>query len=175
MTFDSVTYTAPILDFTLESEDAGSSETTCAKQGLAAFLLRLMAYFQGCLSSLPCAPRTSITVIDSSLEDSSEPLMQVRMSRHLSRRLRWLIRRGRVERLGKLRLTTAEDEARCNLTPGQFNEYCIRVHRRSRVRLYGLGLGRRALRLRGFTMALLQGGEACFCRASQCSAPLTPD
>lgn len=175
MTFDSVTYTSPIFDFTLESEGARSSETPCPKQGLAAFLLRLMAYFQGCLASLPRAPQQPIAVMGTSLDEGSEPLIKVRMNRHLSRRLRWLIRRGLVARLGELRVATAADEARCNLSPGQFNEYCIRVHRLSRIRIYGLGFGRRALRLCAFFMVALQGDAMCLRRAGLCLAPLTPD
>ena len=135
--FETATYAAPSIDFSMEPE-------ATYPNGLAAFILRIAAYFQGCLASLPspkniCVNRTqeSLTVIDSALDASSEPLIKVRMNRHLSRCLRWLIRRGRVERSGELRVATAEDEARCNLTPGQFLEYSIRVHRMSRIRLYG--------------------------------------
>jgi hypothetical protein len=135
MTFNTVSYAAPSFDFALEPEAA---EAARYSHSLTAFLLRLAAYFQSCLASLPRAPQASITVIDTSMDDSSEPLIKVRMNRHLSRRLRWLIRRGRVERSGELRVATAEDEARCNLTPGQFLEYGIRVHRMSRIRVYGI-------------------------------------
>lgn len=175
MMFETATYAAPSIDFSIEPEVAYPN-------GLTAFLLRIAAYFQGCLASLPsakniCANRTqeSLTVIDSALDSTSEPLIKVRMNRHLSRRLRWLIRRGRVERSGKMRLATAEDEARCNLTPGQFNEYCIRVHGMSRIRIYGMGLGRRALRLRAILMAALQGCVLSLRKAPLCSAPLCPD
>ena len=118
--FETATYAAPSIDFSIEPE-------TAYPTGLASFLLRLAAYFQGCLASFPspkniCANHTqdSLTAIDSALDASSEPLIKVRMNRHLSRRLRWLIRRGRVERSGKMRLATADDITRCNLTPGQF-------------------------------------------------------
>ena len=175
MMFETATYAAPSIDFSIEPE-------TAYPTGLASFLLRLAAYFQGCLASLPspkniCANRIqdSLAVIDSALDASSEPLIKVRMNRHLSRRLRWLIRRGRVERSGKMRLATAADQARCNLTPGQFMEYSIRVHRISRIRIYGLGLGRRALLLRGFTLAALQGCVLSLRKAALCSAPLCPD
>ncbi len=150
-------------------------QAPCAPTGIAAFLLRVMAYFQGCLASLPRATQHSITVIDSTMDESSEPLMRVRMNRHLSRRLRWLIRRGRMGQSGELRLATANDIARLSLNPGQFMEYCIRVHRMSRVRLYGLGFGRRALRLSAFTMAALQGLTQAMSMAGICAAPLSPD
>lgn len=177
---ETASFDAPVFDFTLGPEMGSEVELEMAEAarpplGLAVFLLRLMAYFQGCLASLPRAPKHSITIIDSSLDNSSEPLIQVRMNRHLSRRLRWLIRRGRVERSGKMRLATAADEARCNLTPGQFNEYCIRVHGMSRIRIYGMGLGRRALRLLAFTQAALQGCVLSLRKAAVCSAPLCPD
>ena len=117
MMFETATYAAPSIDFSIEPEAAYPN-------GLGAFLLRIAAYFQGYLASLPspkniCANRTeeSLTVIDSALDSTSEPLIKVRMNRHLSHRLRWLIRRGRVERSGKMRLATAADEARCNLPP----------------------------------------------------------
>ena len=181
---ETASFDAPVFDFTLGPEmgpERGSevelemAEAARPPLGLAVFLLRLMAYFQGCLASLPRAPKHSITIIDSSLDNSSEPLIKVRMNRHLSRRLRWLIRRGRVERSGELRVATAEDEARCNLTPGQFLEYSIRVHRMSRIRLYGLGMGRLALRLCAIFMASLQGDKVSLSRVGLCSAPLTPD
>ena len=180
MMIETASFDAPSFDFTLGPEMGSEVELEMAEAarpplGLAVFLLRLMAYFQGCLASLPRAPKHSITIIDSSLDNSSEPLIQVRMNRHLSRRLRWLIKRGRVERSGELRLATADDIARCNLTPGQFMEYSIRVHRISRIRIYGLGLGRRALRLHSFTMAALQGDIVCLRKAVICSAPLSPD
>ncbi len=98
------------------------------------------------------------------------------MNRHLSRRLRWLIRRGRVERSGEMRVATAEDELRCHLTPGQFNEYCIRVHRYNRIRVYGLGLGRRALFFgAAIGSAILRGDISCLAKALFCSAPISPD
>ena len=180
MMFETARFDAPVFDFTVGPEMGSGvgpeiAEAARPPLGLAAFLLRLMAYFQGCLASLPRAPKHSITVIDSSLDNSSEPLMQVRMNRHLSRRLRWLIKRGRVERSGELRLATADDIARCTLTPGQFIEYSIRVHRISRIRMYGLGLGRRALILRSITLAALQGDRMCRRKAVICSAPLSPD
>ena len=172
MTFNTISYGALSFDFALEpktTEAAGYSHI------LTAFLLRLAAYFQSCLASFPRAPQHSVTVIDTLLDESSEPLIKVRMNRHLSRRLRWLIRRGRVERSGELRVATAEDEARCNLSPGQFLEYSIRVHRMSRIRLYGLGMGRRALRLCSIFMAALQGDKVSLRKAGLCSAPLSPD
>ena len=178
MTFETATYAAPSFDFalTLEAQDAqGALERAGFTYSLAAFLLRLAAYFQGCLSSLPRASHNSITLIDHAMDKSPEPLIKVRMNRHLSRRLRWLIKRGRVETSGNMRMAVAADEARCNLTPGQFMEYCFRVHRQSRVRLYGLGLGRRALRLCAIFSAALQGEGAALRRAGLCAAPLAPD
>jgi len=50
MMFETATYTAPSIDFSIEPEAAYQ---THLKDGLAAFLLRLAAYFQGCLASLP--------------------------------------------------------------------------------------------------------------------------
>jgi len=178
--FETATYAAPTIGFSIEREVAHPASQM---NGLAAFLLRVAAYFQGCLASLPRAsftsmgyiPQESLTVIDTAIESGFEPLQKVRMNRALSRRLRWLIRRGRVERSGKMRLATTEDEARCNLTPGQFNEYCIRVDGLSRIRIYGMGWGRHALRLRAIFSALLRGDTLCLYRAVQCSAPLSPD
>ena len=111
---ETASFDAPVFDFTLGTEMGPEMELETAEAarpplGLAVFLLRLMAYFQGCLAILPRAPKHSITIIDSSLDNSSEPLIQVQMNRHLSRRLRWLIKRGRVERSGELRLATADD------------------------------------------------------------------
>jgi len=146
--------------------------------GIAAFLLRLAAYFQGCLASLPRLEHIGqepLTVIDTALDDSAEPLIAVRMNRALSRRMRWLIRRGLAERSGEMRAATADNMARCNLTPGQFIEYGIRVYRRSRPRVYGLGLGRRALRLLAILCAKLQGTAGCLHKAAMCLAPLSPD
>lgn len=146
--------------------------------GLAAFLLRLAAYFQGRLASLPRLESTSnepLTVIDASLDNSSEPLIVVRMNRHLSRRLRRLTRRGRVQRSGEMRVATLDDKARCNLSPGQFMEYGIRVYRYSRPQTYGLGLGRRALRLDAIFCARLQGAVSSLRMTASCLAPLSPD
>ena len=148
---------------------------------IAAFLLRLAAYFQGYLSSLPSMKRLArpepiqLTVIDSAIEGGSEPLIAVRMNRALSRRMRWLIKRGRASRSGKIRVASADDKARCHLTPGQFIEYGIRVYGLSRVRSYGLGLGRRALRLLAISAAFLQGYGLSLNKPTLCAAPLSPD
>jgi len=151
-------------------------------ESIARFLLRLAAYFQGYLSSLPTMKRSAakpepiqLTVIDSAIEGGSEPLIAVRMNRALSRRMRWLIKRGRVQRSGKMRLATAEDKARCHLTPGQFIEYGIRVYGLSRVRSYGLGLGRRALVIIAISTAALQGDVLSLLKRASCAAPLSPD
>ena len=165
-----------------------------SSKGLAAFLLRLMAYFHGTLRALPrweglrgyealhstegsAAP--NMVVIDSAAENSmgpnSEPLMKVRMNRALSRRLRWMMKRGRLGGSGEMRLASATEQARCQLSAGQFIEYCIRVHGQSRIRAYGLGLGRRALRDMAIHCAALQGDGLSLCRAAKCNALLAPD
>ena len=191
MKFETLTYAALPPDVSGDSA-AGPQEApiTSPKGGfspahmtdnIASFLLRLAAYFQGYLSSLPVAVRsiapeqTCLTVIDSELDNSSEPLITVRMNRAISRRMRWLIKRGRASRSGKMRVATAEDKARCNLTPGQFIEYCIRVHGWSRVRSYGLGPGRRALRMIAISAAVLQGDVLCLNKPTLGAAPLSPD
>jgi len=150
---------------------------------LTGFLQRVAAYFQGYLSSLPVMDRflelepaqTRLTMVDSSVDESSEPLQIVRMNRALSRRMRWLIKRGHVQRPGELRIATSDNKARCNLTPGQFNEYGIRVDGWSRVRIYGLGFGRRVLRKIAIMWAGLQGNIVSLCRGLICLAPLSPD
>jgi len=140
---------------------------------IGAFLIRLAAYFQGCLPRM--APHERLTVIDAAIGEGSGPLQIVTMNRALSRRMRWLIKRGRVERSGKMRLATEVDKARCSLTPGQFNEYMIRVDGVSRIRLYKLGLSRHARRLISITSAGLQGHVLCLGKAALCLAPLMPD
>jgi len=143
---------------------------------MGAFLIRLAAYFQGCLPRGPrMASQERITVIDTAMAEGSGPLQVVTMNRALSRRMRWLIKRGRVERSGKMRLATEVDKARCSLTPGQFNEYMIRVDGVSRIRLYKLGLSRHARRLISITSAGLQGHVLCLGKAALCLAPLMPD
>jgi len=127
------------------------------------------------LTLRPLCPHEPLSVIDTSLDATSEPLIEVRLNHHLSRRLRWLIRRGRVSRSGEVRLATTEDTALCNLTPGQFMEYSIRVHRMSRIRIYGMGLGRRTLRLRAIFWAALQGDALSMRKAGNCAALLSPD
>ena len=174
MEFPAVTYAASSVSyapFTFEAESDSSSSLT---DGLAAFLLWVAAYFQGCLASLPrmvSAPQyptvpESVTVMDAALEGSSEPLIKVRMNRALSRRMRWLIKRGRVQRSGRLRICSAAAEARCNLTPSQFIEYNIRVNGLSRVLAYGLNHGGR-IQNKGSVLSL---GLALLCNAL-----LTPD
>lgn len=142
------------------------------------FLWRVAAYFQGCLASLPLIERPvaePLTVIDTVLDGGSEPLQIVRMNRHLSRRLRWLIKRGRVQRSGEMRLVSAEDKARCNLTPGQMNEYCIRTYRWSRIHVYGLGFARGELFLNMLSALGLCGNRASLEQALTCQALLAPD
>jgi len=178
----SVTASAPLIlgRFACDGEIVRSYLT----KGLAAFLLRLMAYFQETLSNLPCRDYLTerdylaegdLTVIDTALAERSGPLQKVRMNRHLSRRLRWLIKRGRVTSSGKVRLATEEDEAWCHLTPGQFNEYCIRVHGHSRIRIYGFGLNRKDLRKIVICCVGLQGDASALRRMMICKALLTPD
>jgi len=200
MMFQTVTYAAQPLDFAIGEEvpdlapnltsysaPIPARETQGLTDSLAAFLLRLAAYFQGYLTSLPRvspalghqAAQGSLTVIDTALDGTHEPLIKVRMNRALSRRMRWLIRRGRVERSGRMRVCNLDDQARCTLSPGQFIEYGIRVYGHSRVRVYGLGqnlsLGRRALRLRARLFAGLHGDKICLRKAIACAAPLSPD
>jgi len=182
--FQTVTYAAQPVDALIAPEVKASAKMA---DSLAAFLLRVATYFQGYLASLPRPSFAqgyhashesldrSMTVIDAALDSAHEPLIRVRMNRALSRRMRWLIRRGRVQRSGRLRVYNPEAEQRCNLSPGQFIDYSIRVCGHSRVRAYGMGLARRALRLRGFLLATLQGDILSLHKAALCAAPLSPD
>jgi len=198
--FETLTYAASSTDFSVGGASAlailgrlePSQGSTSSEGGLypahmpeclAAFLLRVVAYFQGCLSALPVLERCVLeslfeermTLADSSIDETSEPLQLVRMNRALSRRMRWLMKRGRVERPGKVRIATAQDKARCNLTPGQFIEYSIRVHGWSRPRSYGFGLGRQALRKIAICFAGLQGDTLSLRQAMMCNALISPD
>jgi len=193
MKFETLTYAASPTDFSVGCASGPQEALSTSPQGglsaahfsdvMSAFLLRVAAYFQGCLANLPRIERSlsvqpesaRLTMVDAAIDNSSEPLQRVRLNRHLSRRLRWLIRRGRVERSGKIRFATADDEARCNLTPGQFNEYSIRVHGHSRTRIYGLNRAGRAMMLLIVGALGLQGGAASLRRARVCKAPLSPD
>lgn len=168
---------APIdapLDTPLAPARASDLLTPHFTDGLAAFLRLVAAYFQGCLASFPrvhsaIRPLTTqapLTFIDTALDAVHEPLIAVRMNRALSRRMRWLVRRGRVQSSGRLRVYNPEAESRCNLTPGQMIEYCIRVYRESRAAAYGLNRGGRIVN-RGRVLAL---GLALLCNAI-----LTPD
>ena len=174
MEFPAVTYAAPSVSyapFSFEDESDSSSGLT---HGLAAFLFRVAAYFQGCLASLPrrvsASQNTpvpqSVTVMDPALEGGSEPLIKVRMNRALRRRMRWLIKRGRVQRSGRLRVCSAAAEARCNLTPGQIREYNIRVNGVARVLAYALNRGGRIAN-KGSVLSLGAAGI--------CAALLFPD
>jgi len=186
--FETLTYAAGPTDFSVglasgsqearqTSSEGGLWPARLSVEGLAAFLLRVAAYFQGCLASLPRIEQNAketLTLIDTSLDNTSGPLIKVRMNRTLSRRMRWLIKRGRAERSGEMRVYSPE-EGRCNLTPGQFLEYGIRVHGMSRVRVYRLRLGRRALRIFAVISFALQGDRMCLGRMAFCSAPISPD
>lgn len=177
MDFPAVTYTAPSVSYAPvcfgEESDSFSNAPTLT-HGLAAFLLRVAAYFQGCLASLPrlsasyerSAIQQSVTVMDEALAGTSGPLIKVRMNRALRRRMRWLIKRGRVQRSGRLRVCSASAEARCNLTPGQMTEYNIRVNGVARVLAYALNRGGR-IQNKGNVLSL---GVGAFC-----AVPLSPD
>ena len=146
--------------------------------GIAAFLWRVAAYFQGYLAALPRLARPvegKLIIADASIDDSSGPVTVMRMNRAFSRRMRWLIKRGRVQPSGKMRLYNPNDEQRCQLNAGQYMEYNIRVHGIPRVRIYGLGFGRLALRLRAIRLRVLQGDRLCLHKAENCAAPLSPD
>jgi len=203
MMFQTVTYAAQPIhlsvgDFSVgaEGSDFDSAPARPAdgfreshfRENLAAFLFRLAAYFQGYLASLPRlthtlgysadgpqAAQAPLTVMDTALDAGHEPLIKVRMNRALTRRLRWLIRRGRVEPSGELRAATVDDEVRCNLSPGQMAEYSLRTYGESRVRAYGLGMGRRLMRLRAILLAALQGDALCLRKTALCAALLSPD
>ena len=169
MEFPAVTYTAQSVSYAPFSFEDESDSPSRLTDGLAAFLLRVAAYFQGCLASFPRlsasyeSPATphSVTVMDEDLEGTSEPLVKVTMNRALSRRMRWLMKRGRVQRSGRMRVCDAATEARCNLTPAQFIEYNIRVNGLSRVLAYGLNRGGR-IQNKGGVLSL---GVAAFCTA----------
>jgi len=182
MMFENVTYAASPLDCAINPSSDYVQESVGLTENIAAFLIRVAAYFQGCLASLPRAMRQahvplkhmrepSLTLIDAGLESGSEPLQRVRMNRHLSRRLRWLMRRGRVQRSGQMRLASPADEARCRMTPGQFMEYCIRLYGWSRVQAYRLGLSRRLWHLMAGADGL-EGDALCLRKARVCAAPL---
>ena len=174
MEFPAVTYAAPSVSYAPLCFEAESDSPSGLTHGLAAFLLRVAAYFQGCLASLPrrvsASQNTtvpeSVTVMDAALEGSSEPLIKVRMNRALRRRMRWLIKRGRVQRSGRLRVCSVAAEARCNLTPGQMREYNIRVNGVARVLAYALNRGGH-LPNKGRVLSL---GTSLLCNAI-----LTPD
>jgi len=172
--FPAVTYAAQTVSYAPVSIGAESDSSSHLTDGLAAFLLRVAAYFQGCLASFPrlnssyerpVTPQ-SVTVMDEALAGTSGPLIKVRMNRALSRRMRWLIKRGRVQRSGRMRVCDAATEARCNLTPWQFTEYNIRVNGRSRVLAYALNRGGR-IQNKGCVSSLGMAGL--------CAAPLSPD
>ena len=174
MEYPAVTYAAPSVSYAPFCFEAESDPSSGLTYGLAAFLLRVAAYFQGCLASLPRRASASqnttvpesVTVMDPALEGSSEPLIKVRMNRALSRRMRWLIKRGRVQRSGRVRGCSAAVEALCNLTPGQMVEYNIRVNGVARVLAYALNRGGRIAN---------KGGVLSLGTALLCNAILTPD
>ena len=191
MKFETLTYAAAPPDNSgggawgpeeaLISSPKGADSPARLPDNIAAFLLGVAVYFQGYLSGFPIlkslgqAEQTRITVIDSTAAETREPLQRVVMNRALSRRLRWLMRRGRANRSGEIRLATEDEQSRCDLSPGQFMEYCIRVHRWNRICSYGLGLPRRALRLNAISTRALQGALAAFLKPAPCAAPLSPD
>ena len=177
--FSAVTYTAQSVSYAPVCFEEVSDSSSSLTNGLAAFLLRVAAYFQGYLASFPRMASSyqqpamsqeslpeSVTVMDPALEGSSEPLVKVRMNRALRRRMRWLIKRGRVQRSGRLRVCNAAAEARCNLTPGQMREYNIRVNGLSRTVTYGLNRGGHVQN---------KGTVLSFGIALLCNAILTPD
>lgn len=183
MAYQTVTYAAS-LTYAAQPVAPLAESSPNLTDGLAAFLLRVAAYCQGCLASLPrmqsfCEPlaispggfqedaqgnvqaavKQSLTVMDAALDGTSGPLVKVTMNRAFSRRLRWLIKRGRVQRSGRLRVCDAATEARCNLTPGQMSEYYIRVYRQNRTVIYGLNRGGR-IQNKGGVMSLGVAGES---------------
>jgi len=78
----------------LSSSPLGAYSSACATESIAEFLLRLVAYFQGYLSTLPTcahdddahAPEV-ISVIDSDLDESDGPLVGVLRQRFVSETL----------------------------------------------------------------------------------------
>lgn len=65
--------------------------------------------------------------------------------------------------------------ARLGLTLRQYRDYMIRCRGYSRVRLFSLGLGRRAMVLRSIFCVSLRGDAASLRRAGVCGARLSPD
>ena len=194
MEFPAVTYAAQSVSyapFCFEDESDSLSDAPTLPNGLAAFLLRVAAYFQGYLASFPRMASSdeqsamsqevgkediqedipesmpeSVTMIDAALDGTSGPLTRIRMNRAFSRRMRWMIKRGRIKRTGRVRVCDAATEARFNLTPGQMAEYSIRVHKRSRTVTYGLNRGGHVQN---------KGTVLSFGIALLCNAILTPD
>ena len=156
----------------------GGGVSSHMPRGVAAFFLRLVAYFQGALAAVPRleAPiENRMIIIDEAVSGGFGPLQKVRLNRHISRRLRWLIRRGRLSFSGKMRMASKDDVARCNLTPGQFREYCIRARGYNRIKVYRLGFTRRALFLNMLGALRLSGDAASLSRALSCNALIAPD
>ena len=101
------------------------------------------------------------------------PQKSVRVNRAMMRRLKRLIRlRGASYFEGP---SVGAECARLGLTLRQYRDYMIRCRGYSRVRIFGLGLGRRALLLRSIFCGLLQGDAASLGRPAVCGARLRPD
>ena len=97
----------------------------------------------------------------------------VRVNRAMMRRLKRLIRlRGASYFEGP---SVGAGCARLGLTLRQYRDYMIRCRGYSRVRLFSLGLGRRAMMLRSIFCVSLRGDAASLRRAGVCGARLSPD
>lgn len=145
---------------------------------LSAVMLRFWLWVQMQFGALHPRPARKVCSTPSHIfhlptSEPGAPQKSVRVNRAMMRRLRRLMRlRGASYFEGP---SVSAECARLGLTLRQYRDYMIRCRGYSRVRIYGLGLGRRAMMLRSIFCGLLQGDAASLRRSAICGARLSPD
>lgn len=151
---------------------------TPSSGSLSAAMLRFWLWVQMQFGALRPRPAREVCSTPSHIfhlptSEPGAPQKSVRVNRAMMRRLRRLMRlRGASYFDGP---SVGAECARLGLTLRQYREYMIRCRGYSRVRIFGLGLGRRAMVLRSIFYGLLQGDAASLQRPAMCGPRLSPD
>jgi len=145
---------------------------------LSAAMLRFWFWVQMQFGALRPRPARKVCSTPSHLfhlptSEPGAPQKSVRVNRAMMRRLKRLLRlRGASYFEGP---SVGAECARLGLTLRQYREHLIRCMGYSRVRLFGLGWGRRARVLWSIFCGLLQGDAASLLRPGMSGARLSPD
>lgn len=181
--FETLTYQAGEIDFSMCPASAPniSGRSKTYSEAVPAFNMatriwlmlsvQIMAYYAKVKA---LRPRAQLAAKYCAPGEPAGHLIPFTLNRRLRRRLARLQRLGRIAP-AQLCIYEADDDEDDGLSETQFLDKMIRHEKWCRVRVFGLGMTRRALRKMAVMFEGLQGRTASLRRAMACHALLSPD